>query len=96
MTTLHREPIVRPSHAVREIKTQDGAALLDIQQGLCLNLNPVAAEIWNVLMQSLCQDQIIEHVATKFAEPREQVDRDVNDFFEVLNQRAMLKILHGK
>jgi hypothetical protein len=96
MTTLHLEPIARPSNAVREIKTQDGAALLDIQQGLCLSLNPVASEIWNLLMQSLCPDQIIEHIATKFAVPREEVARDVKDFVEVLSQRALLTTRQGE
>jgi len=37
----------KPSNWVREVSSQDGAAPLDIRQGICLSLNPVAALIWN-------------------------------------------------
>src|SRR2546423_7552409 len=45
------EPVIKLSENVRETITQDGAVLLDIEQGLCFSMNPVGARIWEMLKQ---------------------------------------------
>ena len=39
--------VIAPS--VRETASEDGAVLLDIEQGICFSLNPVGLKIWELL-----------------------------------------------
>ena len=34
---------------VREVASEDGAVLLDVEQGVCFSLNPVGLKIWDLL-----------------------------------------------
>jgi hypothetical protein len=73
-----------PSTWVRDVQTEDGAALLDIRQGVCFGMNPVGAEIWNMLKRHCSADFIAECIAAKFSVPKEQAQIDVNDFIHEL------------
>lgn len=80
----------RPSNSVREVENQDGAVLLDIEQGLCFSINPVGAKIWHMVKQGKSLDHIIDSLATEFNVPKEQVRGDVMEFAAVLNQKGLL------
>jgi hypothetical protein len=70
--------IPEPSVWVRQIETEDGAALLDIQQGLCLSLTSTAAEIWHLLKLKRSARQIVEILAAEFPDiPQDTIRRDV-------------------
>lgn len=85
------ELIGSPSDSVREIETQDGAALLDIQQGLCLSLNPAAMRIWRGLRLHKSLDQITDDLAAEFRDmPRQQIRADVIDFVSDIRQKGLL------
>jgi hypothetical protein len=91
MTTMDLELTGSPSDSVREIETPDGAALLDIQQGLCLSLNPVAMRIWRGLKLQKSLDQITDDLATEFREiSRQQIRGDVFDFVSDIRQKCLL------
>ena len=45
---------------VRETASEDGAVLLDIEQGICFSLNPVGLKIWELLKKHYSVDQIAE------------------------------------
>ena len=38
---------------IRETVSEDGAVLLDIDQGICFSLNPVGLKIWELLSATL-------------------------------------------
>lgn len=80
----------RPSSSVREIHNQDGAVLLDIQQGLCFNINPIGSKIWHMMKQQQSLDQIIDALAAEFNVPKEQVRGDVIEFATLLSQMGLL------
>jgi hypothetical protein len=92
MSTFHTATILRPSISVREIDTPDGAALLDIRQGLCLSLNTVGAEIWHLLKLSTPLEEIADQLATKFDEARAGVLDDVKEFLDDLSQKGLLSV----
>jgi hypothetical protein len=89
MPTLQVVMNSRPSIWVREIRTADGAALLDIRRGLCLSLNPVGAEIWRLLKLGTPLDEIAEELATKFDEDRACILEDVREFLGDLLQKEL-------
>ena len=54
---------------VRETASEDGAVLLDIEQGICFSLNPVGLKIWELLKKRYSVDQIADALAQDFAVP---------------------------
>jgi hypothetical protein len=79
---------VAPS--VKEVESEDGAALLDIQQGLCFSLTPVAARIWQLLKLNHPAEKIASLISVEFQAPHDQVDKDVAEFLGSLRQHKLL------
>lgn len=83
---------VKVAASVREAINQDGAVLLDIEQGLCLSLNVVGAKIWQMLKQDCTGEQIIAALEREFGEvPRAQLQQDYIDF---IRQLEINKLAH--
>jgi hypothetical protein len=77
---------VAPS--VRDVQNQDGAVLLDLQQGICFSMTQVGAEIWQLLKEKQSVDAICDRLCAKYSEtPREFIERDVSEF--VLHLQAL-------
>ena len=55
---------------VRETASEDGAVLLDIEQGICFSLNPVGLRIWELLKKRCSLDQIADALGQEFSVPR--------------------------
>lgn len=81
---------LKPSATVRNISTQDGAVLLDINQGLCFSMNPVGAKIWEMLKMNHPVDRVADTLASEFSVPREQVLEDVRAFMAQLESQHLL------
>lgn len=76
--------------SVREIENQDGAVLLDIEQGLCFSLTPVASRIWQLLNRNCDTEEITKSICAEFAAPRDLVERDLAEFLGSLRQHRLL------
>ena len=81
---------LRPCTGVRNINTQDGAVLLDIDQGICFSMNPVGAKIWEMLKMNHSIEHIADVLASEFSVPREQVLADVREFLAQLQNQHLL------
>lgn len=81
---------LRPSDSVRVVNNQDGAALLDIRQGVCLSMTPVGVRIWDSLRLTLSEDQITDSLTAEFSLPRQQISEDVTAFISSLTERGLL------
>jgi hypothetical protein len=90
MNTSHFELPGRPSNSVKETENQDGAVLLDIQQGLCFSINPIGSKIWNMMKQEQSFDDIVDNLAAEFSIPKEQIRDDVREFATLLYQKGLL------
>jgi hypothetical protein len=91
MTTQDIEFIGSPSDSVREIATKDGAALLDIRQGLCLSMTSVGVGIWRRLKAHQTLGQISDELAAEFqGATRQQICRDVSEFVSDLRRNGLL------
>jgi len=76
---------------VRSTVNQDGAVLLDIDQGLCFSLNPVGTRIWEMLKGERSRDEIVDALAEEFGLPRAQLLQDVSDFLRQLQQMKLAR-----
>jgi len=84
------EPLVI-SPAVREIANEDGAVLLDIEQGICFSLNPVGLRIWQMLKQRYSTDKIADLLEKEFHTPRPDLVADISDFLVQLEAKHLIR-----
>jgi hypothetical protein len=75
---------------VRETASEDGAVLLDIEQGICFSLNPVGLRIWGLLKKRCSVDQIADALGQEFPVPRSQLLSDATEFIEALEGKHLI------
>lgn len=76
---------------VREVISEDGAVLLDIEQGICFSLNPVGLKIWELLKRKCSLDQIVDALGREFPVPQDQLRSDASEFIEALRAKGLLR-----
>jgi hypothetical protein len=81
--------VIAPS--VRETASEDGAALLDIEQGICFSLNPVGLKIWELLKTHHSVDEIADDLAQDFPISRSQILSDVVEFLHSLEAKRLIR-----
>ena len=74
----------RVSDGVRSTHGQDGAIVLDIQQGQMFNLNIVGSKILELLEHGSTESEIVSVIVREFSARREVVENDVREFMECL------------
>ncbi len=75
---------------VRETASEDGAVLLDIEQGICFSLNPVGLKIWKLLKKRHSVDQIADVMAQDFPISRSQLLADIVEFLQSLEAKRLI------
>jgi hypothetical protein len=76
---------------VRETASEDGAVLLDIEQGICFSLNPVGLRIWELLKKRCSIDQIADALGKEFSAPGDQIVSDASEFIEALEAKHLIR-----
>jgi hypothetical protein len=87
-STTTEDIVIAPG--VRETASEDGAVLLDIEQGICFSLNPVGLKIWELLKKRYSADQIADALAQDFPVPRSQLHSDVVEFLQALEAKGLI------
>jgi len=85
-----QDMVIAPS--VRETASEDGAVLLDIEQGICFSLNPVGLRIWELLKKRHSVDQIADALAQDFPVSRSQLLSDVVEFLQSLEAKRLIHL----
>jgi hypothetical protein len=76
---------------VRETASEDGAVLLDVEQGICFSLNPVGLRIWELLKKGHSLDDIADALGQDFSVPRAQLLSDATEFIEALEAKHLIQ-----
>ena len=76
---------------VRETASEDGAVLLDIEQGICFSLNPVGLRIWALLKQRRSIDEIVDALGQEFLVSRAQLLSDATEFIAALEAKQLIR-----
>jgi hypothetical protein len=79
------------SSRIRETVSQDGAVLLDIEQGICFSLNPVGSKIWELLKHGQSIDTISDTLANEFSVSRQQILADTQEFVSALEAKHLIR-----
>jgi hypothetical protein len=78
------------STSVRMTKSQDGAILLDVEQGEIFTLNPVGTRIVELLQEGRDEFSLAGTLSREFSVPEEVVRGDVDDFLTRLRQQRLI------
>jgi hypothetical protein len=84
------EPMYRVSQGVRSTHGQDGAIVLDVQQGQMFNLNRVGSRILELLESGSAESDIVNVISQEFNGSREVVENDVREFIESLRKHKLV------
>jgi hypothetical protein len=76
---------------VREVASEDGAVLLDVEQGVCFSLNPVGLKIWNLLKKGCSLEQITDALGREFPVGRPQLVSDAREFIAALEAKQLIR-----
>jgi Coenzyme PQQ synthesis protein D (PqqD) len=79
---------------VREVASEDGAVLLDVEQGVCFSLNPVGLKIWNLLKKGCSLEQIADVLGQEFPVSRPQLVSDATEFIAALEAKQLIRRLN--
>jgi hypothetical protein len=82
---------MRISETVRTAANQDGAVLMDIDQGQMYSINPGGARILQQLNDGRSPEEIAETFVTDFGISREQALKDVNEFVHQLEAQQLIR-----
>lgn len=81
---------IKIAKGVRETVNQDGAVLLDIEQGLCFSLNPIGTRIWEMMKNGCTAAEIADSLEQEYHIPHSQVVGDVSDFLKQLAEKRLI------
>ena len=84
------EPMYRVSGGVRSTHGQDGAIVLDVQQGQMFNLNRVGSRILELLESGSEESQIVIVISREFNVSQEVVADDVREFIAALRKHKLV------
>jgi hypothetical protein len=76
---------------VREVTSEDGAVLLDVEQGICFSLNPVGLKIWQLLKKGCSLEQIADTLEQEFPVSRPQIVSDATEFIAALEEKRLIR-----
>jgi len=76
---------------VREVASEDGAVLLDVEQGVCFSLNPVGLKIWELLKKGCSVEQIADALGQEFPVSRPQLASDASEFIAALEAKQLIR-----
>jgi coenzyme PQQ synthesis protein D (PqqD) len=80
----------RVSDGVRSTHGQDGAIVLDVQQGQMFNLNRVGSRILELLERGSAESDIVNVISQEFSSSREVVEKDLHEFIESLTKHKLV------
>jgi hypothetical protein len=80
----------RVSDGVRSTHGQDGAIVLDVEQGQMFNLNRAGSRILELLESGSAEPDIVNVISQEFNTSREVVENDVREFIVSLRKHKLV------
>ena len=79
------------SDSVRSTHGQDGAIVLDVQQGQMFNLNLVGSRILELLEAGTPESIIADQISRQFGVSGDVVNQDMREFIHALEERRLVQ-----
>lgn len=78
------------SMGLRTVVSEDGAAILDIENNSITTLNPTGSFVWQGMQRGESIDTITARLAQETGEDPDSIAKDVKHFFEELKKQKLL------
>jgi len=92
MTDITLETTISRADGFTTAPVQDELMMLNVEQGAYYSLDPIAAEIWNMLDGPLSVNEIIENLVKRYDVSPEQCQTDVLAFLGEMHGNGMILI----
>jgi hypothetical protein len=76
--------------SVRSVFSQDGAVLMNLQQGMMYTSNPVGGRILELLSQGVNESDVVETISRECDAPAEMVRQDLETYIEQLSSYGLV------
>ena len=83
--------MLKISESVRSSHGQDGAILLDVQQGQIFNVNLVGSRILELLAAGTSEPDVADAISKEFGVNRDTATKDMREFLLALQERGLLE-----
>jgi hypothetical protein len=70
----------------------DETVILDLSRGMYFSLDPVGAQIWQLLSDGQAIDSIVTALLSRYEVAEDQLRRDVSDLVEELKSRGLIEL----
>jgi hypothetical protein len=80
------------SESLRSTHGQDGAVVLDVEQGRMFSLNRVGSRMLELMKSSAGEPEIVEIITQEFEIGREMVEKDLREFIAVLTRHNLIEL----
>jgi Coenzyme PQQ synthesis protein D (PqqD) len=78
------------SSTIRRTRTQDGAVLLDVERGAMYCLNPLGAEILELIAAGADEHEIACQLSARYRVEIEMVHADLREFLQTMTRQAIV------
>lgn len=82
---------LEPVDSARAVVNDDGAILIDSEQGIMFSLNPAGGLIWDGLNKRLTKGAISQRLSQEFGVPEAQAGQDVEEFLGILEKNKLVR-----
>lgn len=92
MSGIKLDTLIRRAAGFTTAPVQDELMMLNVEQGAYYSLDPIAAEIWNMLEEPAQVKSLAERLQKRYAVSAEQCQADVLEFLEEMHGNGMIVI----
>jgi hypothetical protein len=75
----------------KNIATSESGLIFNPVTGDSFSVNSIGADILNKLRDNITQDEIIKYLSSKYDVEAIQLEKDMDDFFSMLNEYNLLE-----
>jgi len=75
---------------------EDEVVILSLKDGVYYGLNPVGAQIWNLIQEPRSVQEILEILLSQFEVEPKRCEEDVLKLLQELASRGLIKVSHGQ
>lgn len=90
MPSITLDTLISRADGFTTAPVQDELMMLNVEQGAYYSLDPIAAEIWNMIENPASVGEIIEKLLKRYDVTPEQCQSDVLAFLEQMHGNGMI------
>lgn len=91
MEELTLGSLVRRAEGFTTAQVRDDLMMLNVEQGAYYSLDPIGAEIWQLLEQPGTVQQLVDKLLKRYTVSPEQCQADVLAFLDEMRQNGMIQ-----